>query len=118
MILRPSILAAAALAAGLLTLGVAASPAMAQEISVRVSYADLNLASDSGREILDRRIANAADQLCGAFSPLELTWAAAVRACQAETIALTQPQRDAALRHGTVQISSADRAVRVSRAAN
>ena len=119
MFVRPSILAAAALTAGLVTLGVAAAPAAAQPIpSVLVSYADLNLASTAGREILDRRIANAAGQLCGAFSPVELNWAEAVRECRALTIADTQPQRDAALRHGTVQVSSADRAVRVSRAAN
>ena len=118
MFVRPSILAAA-LAAGIVTLGVAASPAAAQSTSsVLVSYADLNLASTAGREILDRRIANAAGQLCGAYTAVDLTWAAAVLDCREQTIADTQPQRDAALRHGTVQVSSADRAVRVSRAAN
>ena len=119
MFVRPSILAAAVLTAGFITLGVAASPAAAQPTSsVTVSYADLNLASTAGREIFDRRIANAAGQLCGAYTAVDLTWAAAVLECREATIADTMPQRDAALRHGTVQVSSADRIVRVSRAAN
>ena len=118
MFVRSSVLAAAAVAALALNLATVA-PALAQSApSVAVTYQDLNLASAAGREILDRRIANAAGQLCGAYTAVELTWAAAVLECREQTIADTQPQRDAALRHGTVQISSADRAVRVSRAAN
>ena len=118
MFVRPSILAAAVLTAGLATLA-AVSPAAAQApASVTVSYADLNLASSVGRDILDRRIANAAGQLCGGFNANQLTWAAAVLECRAETIADTRPQRDAALRQGTVEVSSADRILRVNRAAN
>jgi UrcA family protein len=110
-----SILAAAVVAAGL-----AATPALAQPAeAITVSYADLNLAVATGRNTLDRRIANAAEQLCGYYQPTELTWAAAVRACQTETIALTQPQVETALRQrGSVEVSSADRVIRVNRAAN
>ena len=68
---------------------------------------------------LDRRIADAAGSSAAATAPAELGWAAAVRACQSETIADTQPQRDAAIGlRGTVRVSSADRVLRVSRAAN
>ena len=111
-----TILAAAVVVA---SLG-AAAPALAQSAeSVTVSYADLNLGTASGRTALDRRITNAAEQLCGFYQPTELTWAAAVRACQSETVALAQPQVDAALRErGSVQVSSADRFIRVNRAAN
>ena len=119
MFVRPSILAAAALTAGLLTIGAVATPAMAQDApSMTVSYADLNLANPLGREILDRRISNAASQLCGAARSVELRWAAAVADCQQATIDATQPQRDAAVgMRGTVQVSL-NQALRVSRAAN
>jgi UrcA family protein len=119
MSVRSTILAAAVAAATMLQLGVAAGPAAAQTAdSIIVSYADLNLAGRAGRDALDRRIANAATQLCGAYSPTQLGWAAAVQACQAETIALTQPQRDAAVSlRGTVRISSASNTLSVSRAA-
>jgi UrcA family protein len=120
MFVRSTSLAAAAVAAGLLTLGLAAAPAVAQPVeTVLVSYADLDLASQIGRQRLDRRIAYAAEQVCGGYSPVELRWAAAVRACQFETIADVAPQRDAAIGlRGTVRVSSADRVLRVSRAAN
>ncbi len=120
MSVRSTILAAAAVAATLLQLGAAAGPAFAQPVeSVIVSYADLDLADRAGRDGLDRRIANAAVRLCGHYSPIDLRWAAAVLACQAETIALTQPQRDAAVGlRGTVRISSAAGILSVSRAAN
>lgn len=119
MIVRSSVLAAAAVAALALNLATVA-PALAQSApSIAVSYQDLNLSGAAGRDVLDRRIANAAEQLCGEASTVELTWNAAVQACQAETIAQTQAQRDAAVRYGTVQvIAQADPVVRVSRAAN
>ena len=118
MFVRQSVLAAAALAAGLVNLGLAAAPAVARmPDGILVSYADLNLANAVGRNILDRRIANAAEQLCGKFAPLELTLNAAAEACRAETIALTQEQRNAAVGlRGTVEVSQAT--VRVNRAAN
>jgi UrcA family protein len=111
-----SILAAAAVAACTSL----AAPALAQPAqTIAVSYADLDLTAVPGRETLDRRIAHAAAQLCGFYQPTELTWAAAVRGCQSATIALAQPQRDAAMGiRGEVQVSSADRVIRVNRAAN
>ena len=120
MFVRPSILAAAVLVAGLVNVGVAAVPAVAQAPEgIEVSYADLNLASTAGRQVLDRRIAGAAEQLCGKFSPVDLSFAEAVQACRAETIALTQPQRNAAIGlGGTVEVSDASQSLRVNRAAN
>ena len=113
MSVRSTILAAAALVAGI------AAPAFAQSPEfIEVSYGDLNLTSDAGRQVLDSRIAGAAEQLCGQARSIELTWNAAVQTCRSETIAQTRPQRDAALRYGTVEIAQAAPAVRVSRAAN
>ena len=119
MFARPYILAAAAIVAGLnIGLAAGAAPAFASAPDgFVVSYADLNLASDAGRDILDRRIAGAAEQLCGQYRALELGWAAEVKACRAETVALTQPQRNAAIGlRGTVRVSQAN--LRVNRAAN
>ena len=120
MFVRPTILAAAVLVAGALNFGIAAAPALAQlPAGIAVSYADLNLASQSGRAALDARIAGAAERLCGFARPVELSWAADVAECQAETIALTQPQRNAAVGlSGTVRVSQAGQTVRVNRAAN
>jgi len=116
MFVRSTVLAAAAVAATLLTFAV---PAAAQTApAVEVSYGDLDLTRVAGRDVLDRRIAGAAAELCGSFSPVELGWAAAVRACRTETIALTQPQRNAAIgRRGTVEVAQSA-SLRVSRAAN
>ena len=122
MSVRTTILAVAAVAASLVNLGAAASPAMAQtQETIVVSFADLNLGNQAGRNVLDRRIQTAASQLCGQFNPVALGEAEAGRACLAETIAAVQPQRDAAIgnRYGTVQISQAGGgSLRVSRAAN
>ena len=122
MSVRTTILAAAAVAATMVNIGVAAAPALAQgSETIAVSYADLNLASDVGRNVLDRRIASAAGQLCGQALLADLGDSAAVRACLDATIASVQPQRDAVLgnRYGTVQISQAGGgSIRVSRAAN
>ena len=116
MSVRSSILAAAALAA----CTAVATPALAQPApSIAVSYADLDLTDNSSRVTLDRRIANAAEQLCGWYQPTDLTLGHAVRVCQSATIALAQPQRDAAVGvRGEVQVSSADRFIRVNRAVN
>jgi len=118
MSVRTPILAAAAVAAMIANV-VAVAPAFAQPLhSIEVGYQDLNLTGDAGRAILDRRIADAAAELCGQSRKVELRWDAAVRACRTETVALTQPQRNAAVRYGTVEVASADAIVRVSRAAN
>ena len=119
MFVRSTVLAAAAVAATLLSFS-AAVPAIAQSTpAVEVPYGDLDLGDVAGRNILDRRIANAAAQLCGNFRAIEMDWATAVRACRSETIALTQPQRNAAIgRHGTVEVANAASVLRVSRAAN
>src|SRR5512139_1391315 len=44
--------------------GMIASPAAAEDVSVVVSYADLNLAAPAGTAALDRRIEAATDKVC------------------------------------------------------
>ena len=75
--------------------------------SVRVSYADLNLATDFGQNKLQRRIAFAAGQVCGTSDPRDLNLVRAVSDCRTETIADVQPAFQLAVgraRHGTVEV--------------
>jgi UrcA family protein len=75
--------------------------------SVRVSYADLNLASDSGRDSLQSRIAFAAETVCGPADHRDVPFTQDVRECRVNTIADAQPAFQAAVnsaRHGTVEV--------------
>lgn len=122
MSLRSFALATAACAAATLSLA-AATPASAapdilvapQNVTVRVSYADLNLASAEGRARLDSRIAGAARSICGSYFSADLRMSALVHECRDDAIA--------SARIPTTALASSDRAVavtgyRVSRAAN
>lgn len=89
-----SIALAAAIGCTVASLTLAAAPANAAEIvvapsatTVRVSYADLNLASADGRAVLDRRIAGAARQICGTAFPADLRMNALVQDCREDAIA-------------------------------
>ncbi len=108
MNIRHVILAAAAMSAGLLNIGLAAAPALALPSgTAEVAYQDLNLTHAAGRVVLDRRIALAARQVCGNYAPVELTWSALSRACQEDAIAAVQPQLNALVgeRQPTVRVS-------------
>jgi UrcA family protein len=98
MQIRPFILAAAVVAAGLTTM-TAVSPAFAgaRDRSVTVATDDLNLASPAGRATLDNRIENAARVVCGTALTTELDYAATVAACRADVLAAAHAQRDAIL---------------------
>jgi UrcA family protein len=113
MSVRSSVLAVAAVAAGLATVSFAAVPAAAGQLdAVEVQYQDLNLANDAGRAALDSRISAAARQVCGDYMPTELKWREMARACQRDVIASAAPQRNALV--GGQRYA----ALRVSRAAN
>jgi UrcA family protein len=78
--------------------------------SVRVSYADLNLASGTGQHTLQRRIANGARVVCVIEDSKELGLASATNACRGDAIASAQPAYEAAVaaaRHGTVEVTGA-----------
>jgi len=102
---RSTFLALAAAAAA------ATTPAVAQTNSVTIGYGDLNLASQAGRNVLDRRIDGAARQLCGDFSPLELKMVALGRTCRAGVLA------DARAQLARVIVDDQLAAITVSRAA-
>ena len=78
--------------------------------SVRVSYADLNLASAIGQGQLQRRIFFAAKTVCGPADLRDIKFTNAVAECRDDTIADAQPQYEAAVaaaRHGTVEVLDA-----------
>ena len=98
--------ALAALLAASALLAPTASQA-AETNSVRVSYADLNLTSDFGRDRLQSRIAYAAETVCGPADHRDVPFAQKVRECRTATIADVQPAYQAAVnsaRHGTVEV--------------
>jgi UrcA family protein len=113
-------IALAATACAVATLSMTAAPASAADITVmpetvtvRVSYADLNLASAEGRARLDRRIAGAARSICGSFFPADLDMATLVRDCRADAIASARIPTAVASNNAVVLTGH-----RVSRAAN
>ena len=69
----------------------------AEKTSVRVSYADLNLATERGRTKLTHRVAFAARQVCDTASPLDLKFEREVAGCRTGAIAAAQPAIDAAV---------------------
>lgn len=81
MSLRPFVLPLALLAAAV------AAQSPAAPASVAVSYADLDLSRPAGVAVLDRRLARAADAVCGVPDARDLRAAIATRACR--TAALT-----------------------------
>ena len=69
----------------------------AQTNSVRVSYADLNLASQSGANVLEHRIASAARIVCEIEDSRELALATATMVCRNQAISDAEPAFRAAL---------------------
>ena len=100
------ILAAAAVIAASALVGPTVSQA-ATTNSYRVSYADLNLASDHGRQSLQRRIAFGARVVCEIEDSREMALAAATNVCRSDAVESARPAYDAAVasaRRGTVEV--------------
>lgn len=87
------------IAAPLLLAGAAAlnaTPALAQG-SARaaiVQTADLDLSSSQGRAALERRLVQAARQVCGTPSPADLRGPALAEACRADVLAQAIARRE------------------------
>ena len=107
-----------ALVSGLITAaGLRAAPALAEAPSAnfetRVSYvqtADLDLSSKAGQQTLDVRIAQAAREVCGNPSDVDLVGQNKARECRKDVIAHASGERDALLaaagRGATIAIAS------------
>jgi len=88
--------------AALLVASLSAAPGLAQDAPVQsrtvaVSYADLDLRSDAGRDTFDSRIRNAIRQVCGEASSADLRGQNRVDACRSELASRVSLQRDVAL---------------------
>ena len=98
--------------AALLAASAIVAPSVSQAAEtdwVRVSFADLNLASDLDQARLQGRIAHAAQVLCGPADQRDIPFAQKVQECRKDTIADAQPAYQAAVnsfRHGTVEVLS------------
>ena len=80
------------------TLALSLAPtSVSEDAPVRVSYADLDLASTAGVATLDRRIANAIDVACPAWAEKRLAEIEAIKACRAEVSARLATLRTRAL---------------------
>jgi len=78
--------------------------------SVRVSYADLNLASESGRHVLQGRVAFAARVVCEIEDSRELALATATNDCRNDAVQRARPAYEAAVRatlHPSVTVGGA-----------
>lgn len=109
--LKPSpALAAAAAVVVAAALVVPTVSQAAESISTRVSYADLNLASDAGSQVLQRRIVIAARVVCGFEESKLYDVVIATKACRIGAIEGARPAYEAAIasaRHGTVIVGEA-----------
>lgn len=103
---------AAALALG--TAAITAAPAIAKEApSITVNFADLNLSSERGTEIFDRRIKNAVANVCGGVAPRDVGARRIYNRCIEQTTLSVQPKRDLAVssyRNG--QLAANERVIR------
>lgn len=82
----------------------------ATSTSVQVSYADLNLASDAGRNVLERRVARAVRIVCPTEDMRDFAIAHDTQACRSTATANAQPAVDAAIaavRKGSVTVLDA-----------
>lgn len=70
----------------LLVTALGASAATGEPVSRRVSYAGINLASEAGRAMLDRRIVHAAQEVCGVADIPDLSVRRAYELCRIEAI--------------------------------
>jgi len=85
-----------------------ATPALAEEVPTAqnvslVRTADLDLGTATGQRRLDHRLANAAREVCGEVSNVDVVGKNEVRRCRDETLANARAQRDeviAATRQG------------------
>ena len=103
--LKPAVALAAILIAAVLVTPTVSQAATTN--SVRISYADLNLATSAGRTSLQGRIAFGARIVCEIEDSRELALATATRACRADAIEGARPAYEAAVaaaRHGTVEV--------------
>ena len=106
---NPALAAIAALAVAAALVVPTVSQA-AELSSMTVSYADLNLGSELGARILQRRISTAARVVCGFEDSRQYDLLKAINACRSGAIEGARPAYEAAVaasRHGSVTVGGA-----------
>ena len=74
-----------------------------------VHYVDLNLASEEGRAIFERRIDRAAEMVCGKVADGRSAMDVAIKRCQRNAIAAAKPATDQAIaNYSTKRFARAD----------
>ena len=71
------------------TLGLAGVPSQTEKVSVKVSYADLDIHSSAGAKVLYARLKRASEQVCGSTSYVttrSLTETSKAKACVREAL--------------------------------
>ena len=112
MTARSIIFSLAAAAAVLLPAAATAAPILVEAApSVKVHFADLNIAAPAGRQTLDRRIAGAAKRVCGDGFDLNVKMAQAERSCIKTAVSSANPQVEDVLAKRT-QLAARDLQVR------
>ncbi|MCR5871991.1 MULTISPECIES: UrcA family protein [unclassified Sphingomonas] len=103
---------AAALGAALL---VSLPTVAGQGKHVRVSYADLDLTADAGKKTFERRIARAADAVCGPTDGRDLAGVVRHKRCVATALESSRPAVELAFRNSaTRQLAARDQSIRVA----
>jgi UrcA family protein len=91
------------------------APALAQPATPNVNVSvvhtgDLDLASDTGKRQLDRRLSQAAREVCGAAADFDLEGKNDVRACRDQVLARAHSDRDqllaSATRAGSITVAT------------
>ena len=86
-----------------------AASAQAQELSARVGYADLDLASDAGVARFDQRIDAAVEQVCGdRLGQQALSATMAIRKCSRDTRAGVAAPREVAIARARGKLPSVE----------
>jgi UrcA family protein len=105
--LKPILACAAIVVAGALVVPTVSQAAPSN--SVRVTYADLNLASEAGQQVLQGRITLAARTVCEIEDSRELALATETNLCRADAVDRARPAYEAAVaaaRHGIVTVGA------------
>jgi len=78
-----------------------AEPVTGQNVNVSIVHtADLNLATDAGRRALDARLSQAAREVCGTPSDVDLAGKNKARACRANVLADARAKGEQLAAHG------------------
>ena len=85
----------------------------AEPRSADVSFAGLDLSSEAGQAIFDRRIENAVEAVCGSLTG-KPTFDGAVRQCHKETRITARKSRDLAIaNYGRGRLAESERKIRL-----